>query len=53
MEWDIAAARCVVEEAGGTVMDMKGSPLRYNKENLHNENFIALSSNELLGYISD
>ena len=52
MEWDTAAAQCVVEEAGGTVADMRGTPLRYNKENLLNEDFIVLSSNELLEYVS-
>ncbi|MEW6600030.1 MAG: 3'(2'),5'-bisphosphate nucleotidase CysQ [Nitrospirota bacterium] len=51
MEWDTAAAQCVVEEAGGMVVDMKGTPLLYNKETLFNEDFIALSSNELLGCI--
>jgi 3'(2'), 5'-bisphosphate nucleotidase len=53
MEWDTAAAQCIVEEAGGMVVDMRGNPLRYNKETLFNEDFIVLSSNELLGYIMD
>ena len=29
-EWDTAAAQCVVEAAGGTVVDLDGLPLRYN-----------------------
>lgn len=29
-EWDIAAAQCVVEEAGGAVFDISHNPLRYN-----------------------
>lgn len=29
-EWDTAAAQCVVEEAGGAVVDLDGLPLRYN-----------------------
>lgn len=29
-EWDTAAAQCVVEEAGGAVVDLDGIPLRYN-----------------------
>jgi len=41
MEWDTAAGQCVVEEAGGTVADLKGKPLRYNKENLKNPFFVA------------
>ena len=28
--WDTAAGQCIVEEAGGHVMDAKGNPLRYN-----------------------
>jgi 3'(2'), 5'-bisphosphate nucleotidase len=41
MEWDTAAAQCVVEEAGGVVTDMDGNRLMYNKENLLNGNFLA------------
>lgn len=29
-EWDTAAAQCVVEQAGGAVVDLDGLPLRYN-----------------------
>jgi 3'(2'), 5'-bisphosphate nucleotidase len=29
-EWDIAAAQCVVAEAGGAVFDISHQPLRYN-----------------------
>jgi len=41
MEWDIAAAQCVVEEAGGTVTDLSGRRLRYNKPSLENPPFIV------------
>lgn len=41
MEWDIAAADCIVREAGGTVTDLAGEPLRYNKRDLHNPFFVA------------
>ena len=41
MDWDIAAAQCVVEEAGGTVTDLEGRPLRYNKPSLENPSFIV------------
>lgn len=41
MEWDIAAAHIIVEEAGGTVTDLNGGPLIYNKENLLNPFFIV------------
>jgi 3'(2'), 5'-bisphosphate nucleotidase len=41
MEWDIAAAQCVVEEAGGSVTDLDGRPLRYNKPSLKNPHFVV------------
>ena len=42
-EWDTAAAQCVLEEAGGAVLDLEGSPLRYNRgESLLNPEFIAV-----------
>ena len=41
-EWDTAAAQCVLEEAGGAVLDLQGRPLRYNrKDSLLNPEFIA------------
>ena len=41
-EWDIGAAQCIVEQAGGSVLehDTK-SRLRYNKENILNPFFIV------------
>jgi 3'(2'), 5'-bisphosphate nucleotidase len=41
MEWDTAAGHAVVEAAGGTVTQVDGKPLRYNKENLLNPYFIV------------
>lgn len=41
MEWDTAAAHCIVEEAGGRVTDLEGSPLKYNKPVLLNPGFLA------------
>lgn len=41
-EWDTAAAQCVLEEAGGAVLDLDGQPLRYNcKDSLVNSSFLA------------
>ena len=40
-EWDTAAGHCVVNEAGGTVTDLEGEILLYNKESLLNKGFIA------------
>ncbi|HLC16977.1 MAG TPA: 3'(2'),5'-bisphosphate nucleotidase CysQ [Thermodesulfovibrionia bacterium] len=41
MEWDTAAAQCVVECAGGTVTDIQGIALKYNKPDLHNPFFVV------------
>ena len=42
MEWDIAAGQAIMETLGGVVYHAEtGEPLRYNKENLTNPNFIA------------
>jgi 3'(2'), 5'-bisphosphate nucleotidase len=41
MEWDTAAGHAVVEAAGGTVTQVDGQPLKYNKENLLNPYFIV------------
>lgn len=42
-EWDTAAAQCVVEEAGGAVVDFNGKALQYNaKQSLINPAFIAV-----------
>ena len=42
-EWDTAAAQCVLEAAGGAVLDLAGRPLRYNrKDSLLNPEFIAV-----------
>jgi len=47
MEWDTAAAQCVVEAAGGAVRDTSGRPLRYNKEDLLNPHFIVTGTQAL------
>jgi len=36
MEWDTAAAQCIVEAAGGGVYSLDGDPLRYGKPGLKN-----------------
>ncbi len=42
-EWDTAAAQCVLEEAGGAVLDLTGRPLRYNtRDSLTNPEFLAV-----------
>ena len=47
-EWDTAAGQCVLEAAGGVVIDPKGRPLRYNqRDTLLNGDFLALGDAEL------
>lgn len=40
-EWDTGAAQCVLVEAGGSILNCDGGPLRYNKRDLRNPWFIA------------
>lgn len=42
MEWDTAAAQCIVETAGGAVLDLDGNPLRYQKVPLKNPSIITV-----------
>ncbi|EDZ66733.1 3'(2'),5'-bisphosphate nucleotidase [Nitrosococcus oceani AFC27] len=43
-EWDTAAAQCVVEEAGGILIDLNKMPLRYNaKKSLLNPSFLVIA----------
>lgn len=42
-EWDTAAAQCIVENAGGQILDLSMTPLRYNtKDSLLNPHFIVI-----------
>jgi 3'(2'), 5'-bisphosphate nucleotidase len=42
-EWDTAAAQCILNEAGGTIIDLQGQILRYNtKPSLCNTAFLAV-----------
>ncbi len=46
-EWDSAAAQCVVEEAGGKVVDLEFKRLCYNtKESLLNPQFLVIADSE-------
>ncbi len=41
-EWDVAAGQCVIEQAGGALVDIDGSPWRYNRrESVIVHNFIG------------
>jgi len=42
-EWDTAAAQCIVEEAGGCIVQTDGQSLKYNtKDSLLNPHFLAI-----------
>lgn len=42
-EWDTAAGQCILEAAGGKIVDLNGQPLQYNaKESLINPAFVAM-----------
>jgi 3'(2'), 5'-bisphosphate nucleotidase len=43
MEWDTAAAQCVLEQGGGVMTDLTDNALIYNKADLVNPPFIASS----------
>jgi 3'(2'), 5'-bisphosphate nucleotidase len=47
MEWDTAAAQCVVEAAGGRVCTLDGKPLRYGKPSLRNPSIITVGDPDL------
>jgi len=46
-EWDTAAAQAVVEGAGGSVLTLDGSRVKYQKENILNPDFIVRGNNKL------
>ena len=59
-EWDTAAAQCVLDEAGGAVLDLHGQPFRYNRgESLLNPEFVAVGdrtidwAGRLLGVVGE
>ena len=46
-EWDTAAGQCVLEQAGGAVLDFDGRPLTYNaRESLTNPDFLAVGDRD-------
>ena len=46
-EWDSAAGQCILEEAGGKVMDLSGRTLRYNSQaSLSNPVFLAVGDRQ-------
>lgn len=50
-EWDTAAGHAIIRAAGGELVDIQeGNPLRYNKEELRNPAFLAVSDKGRLSY---
>lgn len=47
MEWDTAAAQCVVEAAGGRLCTLDGQPLRYGKAGLKNPSLMTVGDTTL------
>lgn len=48
-EWDTAAGQCILEAAGGQMVDFTGQPLQYNvKPSLENPGFYAVSDSRLI-----
>jgi 3'(2'), 5'-bisphosphate nucleotidase len=44
-EWDTGASQCILEQAGGRILDSEFNPLTYNKrESLLNPDFISLGN---------
>lgn len=44
MEWDTAAAQCVLEAAGGKVIKLDGEALEYGKADWRNPHFLAVGA---------
>jgi 3'(2'), 5'-bisphosphate nucleotidase len=45
--WDTAAAQCVVEQAGGIVVDFNFCPIAYNtQESIRNPNFLVIADRQ-------
>lgn len=54
-EWDTAAGQCILEEAGGQLIDLQGNALMYNTKNsLLNPGFLAIGDNryDWLSYLT-
>ena len=47
MEWDTAAAQCIVEAAGGETYSLDGEPLRYGKPGLKNPAIMTVGDTRL------
>lgn len=47
-EWDTGASQCILEQAGGSIIDSEFLPLSYNqRESVLNPDFLSLGSSEI------
>lgn len=47
-EWDTGASQCILEQAGGTIIDSEFNPLSYNqRESVLNPDFISLGCSDI------
>jgi len=47
-EWDTGASQCILEQAGGQILDSEFNPLSYNlRESLLNPDFISLGNSDI------
>jgi len=46
-EWDTGASHCIIEQAGGSILDSEFKPLNYNhRQSLMNPDFLTLASDD-------
>lgn len=50
-EWDICAAHCVLNEAGGRLTDIYGEEITYNKKDTLNKNGFIATNNTIHSYL--
>ena len=44
-EWDTGASQCILEQAGGSILDSEFNPLSYNqRKTLMNPDFVSLGA---------
>ena len=47
MEWDTAAPQAILEAVGGSVTDLDGNPLKYNRDDMTNPHLVAFADPNL------
>ena len=55
-EWDVCAAVCIIERAGGRVSGLDGAPLVFNRERTRLDGLVASNGalhEDILGLLSE